>query len=796
MGALVLGTLALAAVLADVLVPFDPRAFVGPSLAPPGAVHLLGTNDVGQDIFSRLVHGARISLALGLSVAFAATLIGVAAGMISGYLGGWVDVVVMRLVDAVLAIPFLPLLIVLQAFLGAGLGGMALVLVLVMWARPARELRAQVLAIREQLHVQAAVAMGASSAHILRRHVFPGLVPLVVPQLIRTARGAILSEASLSFLGLGDPTAVTWGSMLFHAQARSAYLTGAWLWWVVPPGLLIGATVLATAMMGYGLEERARPRLRMGWLPAAHDALEPEPDPPERPTVLSVHDLTVDYGDVDRPVLKGASLAVEPGETVGLVGASGSGKSTLVLAALGLLPEPARIRRGAVVLAGASMGRLDGEGRRSLRGRTIGLVPQGSQSALNPVRSVAWHFREARHARGQRLGADDPGDAARLLEDVGLGAEHLGAFSHELSGGMRQRVLIALALAGEPAVILADEPTTGLDLPTQRSVLDLLQRTTEDRGLAVVLVSHDRMAVDRYADRTMALEGGRIRPEGDPPDRNGIAAPSARQGGTRQVRGAGDSDAEPVLEAVSVSKRYVSARGAQAVDALSSVSLRVGQGESLGIVGPSGAGKSTLIRLLVGLEEPDSGTVLLDGHPLFGPGPSPPRAARNRLQLVFQDPYASLPPHLTVNGIVAEPLVIRRVSGDARGEEVEHALVRCGLDPGRYGRRHPHELSGGERQRVALARAFVTRPRVLLADEPLSLLDAHLRADLTALLRTLCDEHGTAMVYVSHDLTTVAALCRRTIVLDHGAVVEDRETDALLRSPETPISRRFLEAVF
>lgn len=803
-GVLLMGAIALIALLAPLLAPFDPTALVGPSLAPPGGPHWLGTNDLGQDILSRLIHGARVSLTIGLTVAVVATALGTLVGLIAGLSRGLLDDVLMRLVDVMLVLPFLPLLIVLQVFLGAGLTGMAMVLVLVMWARPARELRAQTLSSATKLHVQAARSMGASRTHVLRRHLLPEVVPLVVPQFVRILRGAILSEASLSFLGLGDPTAVTWGSMLFHAHARSAYLTGAWVWWIVPAGLLIGLTVLSAALIGYALEEESRPRLTTDWRPTPPAAWEPTPGLRGAPgAALALVRVSVDYGEENGPVVDQASLHVEPGEVVGLTGHSGSGKSTLLQAAMTLLRRPARVRGGRLEIGGRSVLEMDEEQARDLRGRLIALVPQGSQSALNPVRTIRWQVLEALRAHRETPREEWPDRVRDLLVSVGIGEDRHGAYPHEFSGGMKQRVLIAMALANEAPVVAADEPTTGLDLVTQRAVLELLMRLRDERGLAVLLVSHDPAVVTGYSDRILRIHRGRIEETGAsaglavgavlamPPDPDGA--------GLRETSPDADVNAHLSRERflaklISVDKIYPAQGRRSRVSALLGVSLEVRAGEALALVGMSGAGKSTLGRLLVGLEAPDAGVVLLEGEPVHGVRGRPARKVSRRVHLVFQDPYASLAPHLRVEDIVAEPLIIHDVPPADRAARVAQALTACGLPPARFGARYPHELSGGERQRVALARAFVLPPAVLVADEPTSLLDAPLRRDLQGLLRRLCREHGTALVYITHDIVAAASLCPRAVVLHEGRIAEQGPTPALFSDPQMEITRQLVEA--
>lgn len=261
-GAVILLAFVVVAVFAPLVAPHDPRAQTGLPFKSPTADHLLGTNDIGQDILSEIIYGARISLAIGFMAAVLAIVVGSVIGIVAGFFGGWVDNVLMRLVDATLALPFLPLLIVLAVFLGRSMSTTVFVLALVIWARPARVVRAQVLAVRNRGYIQAARTMGASSSHLITRHVAPATAPMVIAQFVRAANIAILLEASLSFLGLGDPTAKSWGTVLYYATARNAFITDAWLWWVLPTGLAISAVVVGFAFVGYALEARADPRLR------------------------------------------------------------------------------------------------------------------------------------------------------------------------------------------------------------------------------------------------------------------------------------------------------------------------------------------------------------------------------------------------------------------------------------------------------------------------------------------------------------------------------------------------------
>jgi peptide/nickel transport system ATP-binding protein/peptide/nickel transport system permease protein len=512
-GACLLALLGTTALAAPLLAPYDPNARTGTPFARPSATHLLGTNDVGHDLLSELIYGARISLLIGIVAALAATLVGLAVGVTAGYARGWLDTILMRLVDVVLALPILPLALVIGVFLGPGLGNQILVITLVIWAPVARELRAQVLSLRERDYIQALRAMGGGAGYVLSRHVVPAVAPLVVPQYVLGTKNAILLESSLAFLGLGDVTAKSWGTMLSLAHSRSAFLTDAWLWWVIPPGVAIATTVLAFALVGYAFEERAKPTLR--------DRL-----PRRRPTVtssktrvpttagnpLTIVDLTVSYGSGRDRVLAAnqVSLSVAVGEVLGLVGESGSGKSTVAAAACGLLPAAASIEGGQVIVCGRDLATLQPHELRGLRGDRVALIPQEAMSALNPVLTVGDQIAEAITAH-QTVGvAAAHTRAQELLALVGLDPGRSRDYPHQLSGGMRQRVVIAIALANDPDVVIADEPTSGLDVLVQGEVLDLLDDLRHRLNLALLIVSHDLPVIERIADRIAVMRAGEL----------------------------------------------------------------------------------------------------------------------------------------------------------------------------------------------------------------------------------------------------------------------------------------------
>ena len=510
---------ALAALFAPLIARHSPTRPSARPLVKPSLGHPLGTDDLGIDIFAQLIYGSRISLAIGLGAAVLAVVVGLTVALVAGWRRGWVETVLMRLTDVTLAFPFLPLVLVLAAFFGRGLIVTALVIGAVTWARPARVLWAQVLKLREYPHVQAARAMGATGTRCVVRHVLTRLTPLISAQFVRVANAAIISEAALAFLGLGDPNQASWGIMLANASSNNALLTGAWKWWMVPPGLALTLVVLGFAFTGYASEEWADPRLastgRLRFL-ASRRRRRPSPaaaaaavEAPTTGAILSVRDLVVHYDRQEPAVAKGVSFDAERERVTALVGESGSGKSTIVMALLGLLPGDPLVK-GEATFEGRKL--LSAAAASRVRGRSIGFVTQAAMNALNPAYTI--HFQVA-EAAALTMPLDEARKrATELLETVGLPVADHGAYPHELSGGMRQRVVIAMALANKPDLLIADEPTTGLDLVTQASILRLLGDLKDRLGLTVLLITHDVQMVMRVADELVVLQDGCVVEQG------------------------------------------------------------------------------------------------------------------------------------------------------------------------------------------------------------------------------------------------------------------------------------------
>ncbi|WP_322857542.1 ABC transporter ATP-binding protein [Mycobacterium shigaense] len=528
------------------------------------------------------------------------------------------------------------------------------------------------------------------------------------------------------------------------------------------------------------------------------------------PPLLSVEGLEVTFGD-QAPAVRGVELSVRRGQTVAIVGESGSGKSTTAAAILGLLPPGGRITAGRIIFDGldlASAGRkADRRVLRSIRGRRIGYVPQDPMTNLNPVWKVGFQVREA--LRANTAGRSARRRAVELLAEAGMPdpAKQAGKYPHQLSGGMCQRALIAIGLAGCPQLLIADEPTSALDVTVQRQVLDHLQRLTEERGIALLLITHDLALAAERAESVVVVHRGAVveagaaqsilrEPQHEYTRKLVAAAPSLAAPRTRGPAAARDD----ILVATQLTKVY-SEPGAtpwrrtefRAVDA---VSFRLHRASTLAIVGESGSGKSTVARMVLGLLRPSSGTVLFDGtQDVAAMDADQAMAFRRRVQPVFQNPYSSLDPMYSVFRAVEEPLRIHRVGDRRHRERAVRELVDQVALPASVLGRLPRELSGGQRQRVAIARALALRPELLVCDEAVSALDVLVQAQILDLLAELQTELGLTYLFISHDLAVIRQIADEVLVMRAGRVVEQAGTEDLFARPGHEYTRQLLEAI-
>ncbi len=519
-------------------------------------------------------------------------------------------------------------------------------------------------------------------------------------------------------------------------------------------------------------------------------------------SLLAIEDLSIGFGA--RTVVNGVSFALDRGEVLALVGESGSGKSLTARAILRLLPPGARRSAGRIHIDGADVTDAPEASLRQLRGGKVGMVFQEPMTSLNPLHRIGRQVAEAiaLHRPMRRRALRAAVIAALARAGFADAERRLDAFPHELSGGQRQRVMIAMALANDPALLIADEPTTALDVTIEAQILDLLAEQARARGLGLLLITHDLSVVRRYARRVAVMQAGGIVEQGEV-DRV-FAAPAHPY--TARLIAAEPSgkpmpvaaDAPVVLEARDIRVSFALGRGwgrRARLPAVAGVSLAVRAGETLGVVGESGSGKTTLGFALLRLV-PATGRVVVLGRDLASLDRRALRAARADMQVVFQDPFGSLSPRLTVGDIVAEGLSVHAsaLSRAERAERVAAVLEEVGLGAGAMGH-YPHEFSGGQRQRIAIARAMVLTPRLMVLDEPTSALDRSVQAQIVALLRRLQAAHGLACVFISHDLRVVRALAHRIVVMRAGTIVEAGETASVFAAPQADYTRTLIAAL-
>ncbi|MCC2611220.1 ABC transporter ATP-binding protein [Neorhizobium sp. Rsf11] len=533
--------------------------------------------------------------------------------------------------------------------------------------------------------------------------------------------------------------------------------------------------------------------------------------------LLNIKNYRLDIGTFDGPVhvLKDINLTVNRGDTLGIVGESGSGKTVLVRSVLGIGPKNSKVVEGSIAFDGQNITRLSEKDWMKIRGIRISMIFQDPMTYLNPLFTVGRQISDVIAAHEKAAGQGVSSKAARrarteeLLDQVGLPnpAMLFSQYPHQLSGGMRQRVLIAMALAGKPDLLIADEPTTALDVTVQAQVLDLINSLVEKLNLTVIMISHDIGAIATIAKHCAVMYKGEIveqgltadilsRPQHEYTKRLLAAVPDINAAAEKVA--AEPSPANPakpgaLLQAIDLKKVYRSQSGTEFA-AVNGISLSVKTGEIFGVVGESGSGKSTLARMLLRLIEPTSGDIVFDGQNITSLTGEPLRQMRRHMQFVFQNPHSALNGRHTIGDAIGEPLRIQTGMSRRDIEARTEALLDIVQLPTMFKYRYPHELSGGQKQRVCIARAIALNPRLLILDEPTSALDISVQAQVLDFLQQLRAELNLTYVFISHNLAVIRQICDRTIVMKRGEIVEQGDTEQIFLSPRQDYTKALIES--
>ena len=786
-----------------------------PAPSAPSADNWLGTDDQGRDVLARLIYGFRISVLFGLLLTLSSSILGIAAGALQGYFGGLTDLLFQRFIEIWSGLPVLFLLIILASFIEPGFWSLLTIMLLFSWMALEGVVRAEFLRARNFEYVRAARALGVATPIIIFRHLLPNAMVATLTFLPFILSGSITTLTALDFLGFGlPPGSPSLGEMLAQGKAN---LQAPWLG--ITAFCVLAFMLSLLVFIGEAARDAFDPR-RTGLVDKEPEtssddhkenaSTEPVSENSDAPLV-SVRDLRVVFappGGAVVEAVRGVSFDIKPGETVALVGESGSGKSVTALSIMQLLPYPrARHPSGSIRFEDREIIGTPADEMNTIRGNHISMIFQEPMTSLNPLHNVEKQISEVLILHRQLEGQALQRRILELLDMVGLsdGTRFLKSYPHELSGGQRQRVMIAMALANEPDLLIADEPTTALDVTIQVQILDLLKTLQSRFGMALLLITHDLAVVRKMARRVFVMRDGLIVENGE--RETVLTAPNhpytrhllASEPQPHPPRPPGSAD--PLLEARDLKvwhpvKRGLLRRTRGYVKAVDGVNLALRPGRSLGVVGESGCGKTSLALALLRLGL-GHGSISFDGQPIDQLQSKELRPLRRQMQIVFQDPFASLNPRLSIRGIIGEGLAVHQLAEDAQTRDalIDQALQEVGLSPS-DGDRYPHEFSGGQRQRVAIARALILKPKFLVLDEPTSALDVSVQAQIVDLLWELQEKYDLAYLFISHDLKVVRALADDILVMRAGQVIESGPTARIFDTPKNTYTRRLIDAAF
>ena len=787
--------------LSCVFTNYDPNEVnYSEMLKAPSASHIFGTDDFGRDIYTRVMKGAGTTFGISLfTVAFGA-FFGTVVGALTGYFGGIVDEILMRVNDTLASFPSILLALVVVSLLDKGTWNICIALGLVFIPSFARIMRSEYIKERNKDYVLNARLMGASHIRVIFKHIFPNTLPILFSAILVGINNAVLAEAGLSYLGLGvQPPDPSLGRML--SEAKTFLLSAPW--YEIFPCLLmiifiLGLTIVSDNFGVSGVSLRSVKKkigkMRAGSggtdLKEAVDTNDGNDTEKEQNTaVISVRNLNVGFIEDDGidDTLHGISFDLHKGEVLGVVGESGSGKSLTAMSIMGILAEKAVITGGSIILDGTTnLVNLKEEEYRKLRGGRLAYVFQEPMTSLNPVQKIGTQIDEILDIHASDIpDAEQKRIVLEALEDTGLhDVEKLyDMYPHELSGGMRQRVCIAMALVAKADVILADEPTTALDADVADVILDIFKHINKKYGTAILLISHDLRVIEKVSDRVLIMQDGDI-VETMTLEENGFPVPETEYGrkllaaafATRRYTEESETDtdklknngkkAKVLVKAENLSVSYKSAsrklKGFKKV--IDDVSFEIPEGITVGFVGESGSGKSTLVKAIAGLQKYVDGKLEINC---------------DRPGMVFQDPYSSLNPAFRVRRILEEPLRLKNGFGrsaikkyrEGMLKEIKEMLGATELDEEILNRKIS-ELSGGQRQRIAIALTLIQRKSMIILDEPVSALDVTIQEQILELLMKLKAKFGLTYILISHDMRLVSRVCDKVFVIKNKKILD------------------------
>ncbi len=733
-----------------------------PSPSRPSMQNWLGTDDQARDVLARLLYGIRISILFGLILTLVSSVIGILVGAVQGYFGGKVDLFFQRFLEIWGSLPQMFILIVVSSVLLPSFWTLLIILLLFSWTGLVGVVRAEFLRGRNFDYVKAAKALGVSDKRIIIRHILPNALVAAVTYIPFILSAGIVALTALDFLGFGMPA----GSPSMGELVRQGKDNISAPWLGLSAFISTAILLVCLVFIGEGVRNVFDPHRRR-----LNKTYHTEIKMPKQKALLSVRHLTVSFGK--KQVVRNVSFNVEKGQTVALVGASGSGKTLTALSVLGLV-DGADIR-GSIQFDGQELIGAKPETMYQIRGRKIALIFQEPMTALNPLHKIKKQIAEVMKIH---FGKASQKRIFELMDLVGLTYDKkrlLDSYPHQLSGGQRQRALIAMALAGEPELLIADEPTTALDVALQKQVLDLLKNLQQKLGLSILFISHDKSVVSYMTDKVYEMKKGALYPA-KLNNRNFLARPTTY------------NHKPPVLKVKGLSVRYGSFM------ALKPLNFKLFAGRTLAIVGMSGSGKTSLAMGLLRLI-PAGGRVYFKGRDILSLSSKKFNHLRSQIQIVFQDPFSSLNPRMTVEQIIAEGLNVHypKLSIAEKQKRVRNALSLVDLGS-QLLNRYPHELSGGQRQRIAIARALILRPKILILDEPTSALDERNRCLVLDLLNRIQKRTKVAYLLITHDMNVMRQMADDVLVLKDGVCVEYGLSDKVFTTPKNDYTQKLLKA--